>query len=108
MSNVDPALETVFVEQIQQQNDAEQAQRESQQNIAKEIDARRAELLRSLTVGNNTKVKYDPRIIAMANALQAQPALIQPMEIFLTKLVKSISEAVQDAINRVSGTDPTT
>lgn len=108
MADIDPALEAVFVEQINQQNDAEQAQRESQQNVAREIDARRAELLRSLTAGNNNKVKYDPRIIGIANALQSQPALIPPVEIFLTKLVKNISEAVQDAINRVTGTDTPT
>lgn len=106
MSTIDPALEAVFVEQINQQNDAEQAQRESQQNVAREIDSRRAELLKSLTT-TNKKIQYDPRIIAIANALQTQPALIPPMELFLTKLVKSISEAVQDAINRVAGTDTT-
>jgi hypothetical protein len=106
MSSIDPALEAVFVEQINQQNEAEQAQRDNQQNVAREIDQRRAELLRSLTT-TNKKVQYDPRIIQIANALQTQPALIPPMELFLTRLVKSISEAVQDAINKVAGPDTT-
>jgi len=106
MSSVDPALEAVFVEQINQQNESENAQRETQQRISADIDAKRADLLRSLTT-TQRKPQYDPRIIGIANALQGQPALIPPMEQFLTKLVASITAAVQDAINRVSGTGTT-
>lgn len=54
-------------------------------------------------LNKNKGPEYPPEVLEIANALIAQPRLIQPTQVFLAQMVERINQAVNDIVAEALG-----
>lgn len=95
-----------FADQMEQQEAMEQQTRETQRKFNADMESARAEILKRFT-NKGKKQEYPVAITQIADAMMMQPRLIEPMSVFLQKLISRIDAAVNDAISEALNTNDT-
>ena len=94
------ALGEMLHNQLQEQDAMEQAFRKQQEKSLEQIESVRDDLIAGyLKKRQAAEQQFPPEVLAIAQALVAQPRLIQPTAVFVQKLVERINTAVEEAIN---------
>ena len=96
------AVGAQLADQMNQQKAADEAMRaEIEEQHAKMRSAQDA--LMAGFLGKQQGPQYPQAVLEIANALVAQPRLIQPVQLFLQKLVGKINDAVNAAVAEALG-----
>lgn len=93
------ALGETLAAQMKEQEKLEAQFREQQEQTMAQVKSARDEILQAFLRRKEQGVaEYPPQIIEIANALMAQPRLIQPVQQFIATLVAKINNAVNEVI----------